>query len=807
MNTFDISLDVGKGVVLSPPVILGQGDKAGATIRATIYDHGTQCDLTGMTAKFMLRSGAGYFEDAACTVSGSTITYVVDEEHAASVAGTAQAYFAIYQGSTHVYSTSRFDVKVLRAASSGADPAQSYSDDIVAATQAARAAADAANATVSAVEDAVEGIEDASNAAQQAVANATTAVTNATTAVTSAQQALTDATAAVAATEGAAETANGAAARAEDAIDAMGDISELAVPLMSADVRGGAKLGEGLALTDGALGIDLAPHESTGDVRGSIAALTAKGHAEQDGTPTPDAPVPIQVVRGRNLLENTATSQTVRNVDLVVNEDGSISAKGTPSSAFQFPIGTMTLDAGTYMLSGCPSGGSYSSYVLRIEKFPESSLVALDTGNGAQFTLSESANVAARMYVYATIEKTFYPQIELGSVATPYVPYGHVGMEAQTRNLLDESKSVNGKVVNSTTGAEASNASYRHSDYIPVTENTTYFMSNGLGIGTMYGGAIYDANKQYLRGITFTGANNQSGSFDTGADAAYVILNYYVPTNARYVAPPQLELGSVAHDYEPYYHETRAIPLPQRGWVAGVSDGTADVLTLDGAGKVTWVLNDAEVVLDGSENWGVSAASGKSFAYTALAGSMNLGGPESLQRLRVDRFALSVAQTPETAYQSGNNLLIFTGTTFNPTNGAEAKAWVSSNPITVLYLLATPTKEERGYVDMPAIPGAATVSIPELDALGVRYLIGDSVREMARQWYERGLAEHGGETLGHVAPVEGETATANHAAGTYLVHDGQLCKVTSAIATGEAISIGTNVTATTVMAEVLALTQ
>ncbi len=140
------------------------------------------------------------------------------------------------------------------------------------------------------------------------------------------------------------------------------------------------------------------------------------------------------------------------------------------------------------------------------------------------------------------------------------------------------------------------------------------------------------------------------------------------------------------------------------------------------------------------------------------------------------------------------------------TTASEINTWLDSN-VTILYSLATPVTEDCGYVNPPSIAGTCTVSIPELDALGVTYLIGDSVREMAEQWYERGLAEHGGETLGHVAPVEGETATANHAAGTYLVHDGQLCKVTSAIATGEEISIGTNVTATTVMAEVLALTQ
>ena len=57
-----------------------------------------------------------------------------------------------------------------------------------------------------------------------------------------------------------------------------------------------------------------------------------------------------------------------------------------------------------------------------------------------------------------------------------------------------------------------------------------------------------------------------------------------------------------------------------------------------------------------------------------------------------------------------------------------------------------------------------------------------------------------------IAATDGPTATANHAAGTYLTMDGVLYKVTSAIAVGETIAAGTNVSATTVMAELIALT-
>jgi hypothetical protein len=54
----------------------------------------------------------------------------------------------------------------------------------------------------------------------------------------------------------AAATARTAAAEAQAAIDAIGDIASVSVPLMSSSTRGGAKLGVGLEITDGALSVD-----------------------------------------------------------------------------------------------------------------------------------------------------------------------------------------------------------------------------------------------------------------------------------------------------------------------------------------------------------------------------------------------------------------------------------------------------------------------------------------------------------------------------------------------------------------------
>ena len=225
MNIQDIRLDINKSPRVGKWVTIGQGDKGGTTIRATVYDNGAAAALTGMSARFELRMpNATYFEDANCTVSDNVITYVVDESHAALYAGgESEAYFSLYEGETAIYSTERFHVRVARAASDGANPGRAWTNGIE------------------------EWLEDASDTLDDAVADANSRVGATINAANAAvEQMRSDVDEAISDTEG-------VIGRAEDAIDAMGDISELAVPLMSPDTRGGAKLGNGLEIEDGKL--------------------------------------------------------------------------------------------------------------------------------------------------------------------------------------------------------------------------------------------------------------------------------------------------------------------------------------------------------------------------------------------------------------------------------------------------------------------------------------------------------------------------------------------------------------------------
>ena len=130
----------------------------------------------------------------------------------------------------------------------------------------------------------------------------------------------------------------------------------------------------------------------------------------------------------------------------------------------------------------------------------------------------------------------------------------------------------------------------------------------------------------------------------------------------------------------------------------------------------------------------------------------------------------------------------------------ELRAWLNGK--TVYYELATPTTTPIS----PALPmsykveqgGTESIIVPEGE-ISAAPLLTVAESESASELVMDALAA--------IATPDGPTATANHAANTYLTMGGKLYKVTTAIASGEQIVSGTNVTETTVMAEVLSLIQ
>ena len=156
----------------------------------------------------------------------------------------------------------------------------------------------------------------------------------------------------------------------------------------------------------------------------------------------------------------------------------------------------------------------------------------------------------------------------------------------------------------------------------------------------------------------------------------------------------------------------------------------------------------------------------------------------------------SVAQD-KTISQSTNNTYIYVQDSAY-TDAATYKSAMSG--VMLYYELATPTTTP---IDPPINMDYLT------QAGGTEQIVIPTGEQSAAPTfvYVQGYSADGvvDKALSVIAPLEGATASTNYAIGSFFVHGGKLYKATSAIATGETITPGTNCALTTVMAEIMAL--
>ncbi len=142
-------------------------------------------------------------------------------------------------------------------------------------------------------------------------------------------------------------------------------------------------------------------------------------------------------VRGKNLIpfDNKAyfngkhvSGQTyeINGVSFTVNDDGSVYAVGTATSAAIFYLHyTANYAIGTHKvtLSGSPEGASNTTYFLRLKNGTSASANYQDYGNGKTI---ENANITGSVISIIvmsgqTVDATFYPMLEFGETASEFV--------------------------------------------------------------------------------------------------------------------------------------------------------------------------------------------------------------------------------------------------------------------------------------------------------------------------------------------------------------------------------------------------
>jgi hypothetical protein len=122
----------------------------------------------------------------------------------------------------------------------------------------------------------------------------------------------------------------------------------------------------------------------------------------------------------------TATSQTVNGVTFTVNVDGTVTANGTSTATISFVLNsTLRLESGSYVLSGCPSGGSWNSYYLTARS-NGSWLSAPDFGNSAPINGTVSQVTISIMSGQVLNNLTFKPMLCTAAsyaISPAFAPY------------------------------------------------------------------------------------------------------------------------------------------------------------------------------------------------------------------------------------------------------------------------------------------------------------------------------------------------------------------------------------------------
>ena len=138
-------------------------------------------------------------------------------------------------------------------------------------------------------------------------------------------------------------------------------------------------------------------------------------------------PVNQVVQQGRNLIPYPYPGDIVgRGISFSISDDGVVTANGTPTGdqSYMVVAKDITLPAGDYRLTGCPSMGS-AGYSIQAKVDGKWSLSNYDYGSGTTIHVSQKIDtIIVQVKVGVTAENiVFQPMLVKGSSTLPYSPY------------------------------------------------------------------------------------------------------------------------------------------------------------------------------------------------------------------------------------------------------------------------------------------------------------------------------------------------------------------------------------------------
>lgn len=450
---------------------------------------------------------------------------------------------------------------------------------------------------------------------------------------------------------------------------------------------------------------------------------TADGENIVDGVQTTVKKIRGKTVATENLIPYpyTETTKTANGVTFTVNSDGSITVNGTATSDADFMLlrGPVQGYSESYFLSGCPLGGSDTTYYIS-ENFTASK----DTGNGVVLNNLPSDQVWRIVIKSGTTVNNlvFRPMLNAGTTAKPYskwfaglknasfekivstgrnlVPYPYAETTKTANGVTftvnaDESVTVNGTATAATNFYIVKGGN----DFLTFPIGTTLVLSGCPAGGSARTYFMNVLSTDYLDGSTDIG--NGGASFTTKKIKYYLYIRVEQGvTMNNAVFRPMLNYGSVALPYEPYISDTLSAETPIELTEYDVAYPETGE-TKRQSKTITFNGTETFIIYTPSEN-------NKQEGYTVFVAPLNPKGvsPEQGQNSIVNNYqwksygyASAISGTCQSTDSEGRSLFIKQNqfSTMDEWKAHLAELAAAGNPLTVTYQTAEATTEATPF--------------------------------------------------------------------------------------------------------------
>lgn len=292
-------------------------------------------------------------------------------------------------------------------------------------------------------------------------------------------------------------------------------------------------------------------------------------------SPSPDYPSEIENVKGNNLFK--PLNYTSNGITTTYDKNGVGTIKGTSTSKWA--------NISNNVIYSYPAG----NYVLSIDK-PKTFNVSIKgtytDKEGFEFSIfagSKTKNVAFKkevhsMYAYisgfeaeTTLDDIIKIQLEKGSIATRYVPYGNIQIVETGKNIakFDPSKNTNinswiytSNVANNITATKKGTGDSFYATFVAnVVKDEQYVFSTSTSEHISmycYSDKLWGT---VIKGLSAVGLSSAVPLKFTSNYTGQMVIGLYGTTTSVEAKDFQLEKGPIATPYEPYTEEVVNIDL------------------------------------------------------------------------------------------------------------------------------------------------------------------------------------------------------------------------------------------------------